>query len=83
MSSLRLTHPRPTPSSRTLASHDRTCAGERMQPSRNNRAAGGADATYLIAVIGDEDTITGFLLAGVGQNDGVHDPNYFVVDPST
>jgi vacuolar-type H+-ATPase subunit F/Vma7 len=54
-----------------------------MQPSRNNRAAGGADATYLIAVIGDEDTITGFLLAGIGQNDGVHDPNYFVVDPST
>lgn len=35
---------------------------------------------YLIAVIGDEDTATGFLLAGIGQND-TNGSNYFVVDP--
>lgn len=35
---------------------------------------------YLIAVIGDEDTATGFLLAGVGQN-ASSGSNYFVVDP--
>lgn len=37
---------------------------------------------YLIAIIGDEDTATGFLLAGVGDNQPTHGPNYFVVDPS-
>lgn len=38
---------------------------------------------YLIAIIGDEDTATGFLLAGVGDNQPSHGSNYFVVDPST
>lgn len=38
---------------------------------------------YLIAIIGDEDTATGFLLAGVGDNQPSSGPNYFVVDPST
>lgn len=38
---------------------------------------------YLIAVIGDEDTATGFLLAGVGENHVTNGANYFVVDPST
>lgn len=37
---------------------------------------------FLIAVIADEDTSTGFLLAGVGQNESGVGPNYFVVDPS-
>jgi V-type H+-transporting ATPase subunit F len=38
----------------------------------------------LIAVIGDEDTITGMLLAGVGQVDGSsHQKNFFVVDGKT
>lgn len=36
---------------------------------------------FLIAVIGDEDTATGFLLAGVGHNHGPAGSNYFVVDP--
>lgn len=40
------------------------------------------DGGYLIAVIGDEDTATGFLLAGVGDNQPSLGPNYFVVDPS-
>lgn len=38
---------------------------------------------YLIAIIGDEDTATGFLLAGVGDNQPSRGPNFFVVNPST
>ncbi len=38
---------------------------------------------YLIAVIGDEDTATGFLLAGVGSKEESGTSNYFVVDSST
>lgn len=37
----------------------------------------------MIAIIGDEDTATGFLLAGVGDNQPTRGPNFFVVDPST
>ena len=36
----------------------------------------------LICVIGDEDTVTGFLLAGVGQRDASGN-NFLVVDAST
>eukprot|EP00172_Hildenbrandia_rubra_P000255 Plantae.Rhodophyta-Hildenbrandia_rubra.ctg11125.p1 GENE.Plantae.Rhodophyta-Hildenbrandia_rubra.ctg11125~~Plantae.Rhodophyta-Hildenbrandia_rubra.ctg11125.p1 ORF type:complete len:127 (-),score=23.14 Plantae.Rhodophyta-Hildenbrandia_rubra.ctg11125:752-1132(-) len=35
---------------------------------------------YLIGIIGDEDTVTGFLLAGIGQNEANKSSNYFVVD---
>lgn len=35
---------------------------------------------YLIAVIGDADTVAGFLMAGVGERDGKKDVNYFEVD---
>jgi len=41
----------------------------------------GREAGFLIAVIGDEDTVTGFLLAGVGQKDPRRE-NYFIVDSS-
>ena len=39
----------------------------------------------LVAVIGDEDTVTGFLLAGTGDNSGKkgHGPNYIVVHKTT
>lgn len=37
----------------------------------------------LIAVIGDEDTITGMLLAGVGQVETTSQKNFFVVDGKT
>lgn len=47
----------------------------------------------IVGILGDEDTVTGFLLAGVGDNraatqgtaEGRVDiaPNYFVVSPST
>lgn len=38
----------------------------------------------LLAVIGDEDTITGVLLAGIGQvDDSSKSKNFFVVDSKT
>ena len=40
------------------------------------------DEGKLIAVIGDEDTVTGFLLAGVGQRDA-RGANFLVVDAKT
>jgi len=38
----------------------------------------------LLAVIGDEDTITGMLLAGIGQvDDSTKSKNFYVVDAKT
>ncbi|KAJ2892783.1 H(+)-transporting V1 sector ATPase subunit F [Coemansia aciculifera] len=37
----------------------------------------------LIAAIGDEDTITGLLLAGIGDIDSHQRPNFLVVDAKT
>ncbi|CAH8615059.1 unnamed protein product [Dicrocoelium dendriticum] len=37
----------------------------------------------LIAVIGDEDTCTGFLLGGIGELDKHRRPNFFTVDKET
>eukprot|EP01136_Pigoraptor_vietnamica_P039769 Opistho-1_new@10922 len=37
----------------------------------------------LIAVIGDEDTVTGFLLAGVGEIDARRQSNFLVVTKNT
>ncbi|GAB5357388.1 hypothetical protein AAMO2058_000370500 [Amorphochlora amoebiformis] len=37
----------------------------------------------LIAVIGDEDTVTGFLLAGIGQRDSRGTSNFLVCDQHT
>jgi len=37
----------------------------------------------LIAVIGDEDTCTGFLLGGIGELDRHRKPNFLVVDKNT
>jgi len=37
--------------------------------------------TGLIAVIGDEDTVTGFLLSGIGNRDKKGKVNFLVVDP--
>ena len=36
----------------------------------------------LVAIIGDEDTVTGFLLAGVGQRDAAG-PNFLTVTTKT
>ena len=45
-------------------------------PIRTNNSA-------LIAMIADEDTITGFLLAGVGNVDIRRNTNYLIVDSKT
>eukprot|EP00126_Sphaerothecum_destruens_P001609 Sdes_comp15021_c0_seq1m3789 len=37
----------------------------------------------LIAVIGDEDSVTGFLLAGVGEVDSKRRSNFLIVDKDT
>ncbi len=39
--------------------------------------------TANIAVIGDEETVTGFLLAGVGAVDAKKEPTYLIVDAKT
>ncbi|KAA6423493.1 MAG: Vacuolar ATP synthase subunit F [Trebouxia sp. A1-2] len=44
--------------------------------------AGGDDRGSLLAVIGDEDTVTGFLLAGVGNVDLRRKSNFLVVTES-
>ena len=37
----------------------------------------------LLAVIGDEDTVVGFMLGGIGQLNKARKPNYFIVEKST
>uniref|UniRef100_A0A915PJD1 V-type proton ATPase subunit F n=1 Tax=Setaria digitata TaxID=48799 RepID=A0A915PJD1_9BILA len=37
----------------------------------------------IIAVIGDEDTVVGFLLGGIGELNKARRPNYFIVDKNT
>lgn len=37
----------------------------------------------LIAVIGDEDTVTGFLLGGIGELNKNRHPNFLVVEKDT
>ncbi|KAH6798604.1 vacuolar ATPase subunit F family protein [Perilla frutescens var. frutescens] len=42
-----------------------------------------SNSSALIAMIADEDTITGFLLAGVGNVDLRRNTNYLIVDSKT
>lgn len=37
----------------------------------------------ILAVIGDEDTVVGFLLGGIGQLNKARKPNYLIVDKNT
>uniref|UniRef100_A0A0N5AGJ4 V-type proton ATPase subunit F n=1 Tax=Syphacia muris TaxID=451379 RepID=A0A0N5AGJ4_9BILA len=37
----------------------------------------------ILAVIGDEDTVVGFLLGGVGELNKARKPNYMIVDKNT
>lgn len=48
-----------------------------------NRAQITSKSSALIAMIADEDTITGFLLAGVGNVDIRRKTNYLIVDSKT
>ncbi|KAJ2160302.1 H(+)-transporting V1 sector ATPase subunit F [Coemansia sp. RSA 552] len=41
------------------------------------------DTRTLIAAIGDEDTVTGLLLAGIGHVSARQGPNFLVVDSKT
>lgn len=56
---------------------------KREQMSNKGRYKSGEER--LIAIIGDEDTVTGFLLAGVGDNDPRKNrgQNFFVVAKTT
>lgn len=45
--------------------------------------AGMAGRGKLIAVIGDEDTVTGFLLGGIGELNKNRHPNFLVVEKDT
>ena len=42
-----------------------------------------AGTNNLLAVIGDEETVVGMLLAGVGNVDGRKSSNFFVVDDAS
>lgn len=46
-------------------------------------AKGSGKKGQLIAVIGDEDSCTGFLLAGVGEINSKREANYLIVDKDT
>ena len=45
------------------------------------RGQGGVSST-LISIIGDEDTVTGFLLTGIGERNNKGESNFLVVDDS-
>ena len=45
--------------------------------------AAAAASGSLIALIGDEDTVTGFLLAGAGHKDFRQNTNFLIVDSKT
>jgi ATP synthase (F/14-kDa) subunit. len=40
------------------------------------------EGTSVIAIIGDEDTVTGFLLTGIGERNIKGETNFLVVDSS-
>lgn len=52
-----------------------------MAESKTASSDAGGVGGLLVAVIGDEDTVTGFLLAGIGHRDA-RGTNYLVVDSS-
>lgn len=53
-----------------------------LTPIQSNMSAAATEGgDSIIGVIGDEDTVTGFLLAGVGQRDA-KGSNFLVVDAS-
>ena len=68
----------PTHSNKTAKTHRRV-----IKSQAKAAAAGAGPAGALIAVIGDEDTVTGMLLAGVGNVDARRTSNFLVVDSKT
>jgi V-type H+-transporting ATPase subunit F len=63
------------------------CWGEERDKKRRKTMAKAGIRTredgYAFGIIGDEDTITGFLLAGVGEVDAKRRKNFFVVTAKT
>lgn len=51
--------------------------------ARRGKAIRASDQRSLIAIIGDEDTITGFLLTGIAERNHKGETNFYVVDNST
>ena len=41
-----------------------------------------SEGTSLVAIIGDEDTVTGFLLTGIGERNLKGETNFLMVDAS-
>lgn len=54
-----------------------------MRRSSGEKAAFKGSSNGLLAMIGDDDTITGLLLAGCGNVDEKKQKNFLVVDAST
>merc|ERR1711931_294340 len=54
-----------------------------LKTYRDAKMAIAAAKGKLFAVIGDEDTCTGFLLGGIGELNRKREPNFFVVDKNT
>jgi V-type H+-transporting ATPase subunit F len=52
-----------------------------MPPKEQRRLRSGEE--FLVAVIGDEDTVTGFLLAGAGNVDSRRTSNFMIVSSKT
>ena len=42
-----------------------------------------AESRNLVAIVADEDTVTGFLLTGIGERNHKGETNFIVVDEST
>jgi V-type H+-transporting ATPase subunit F len=42
-----------------------------------------SDKTMLVGVIGDEDTVTGLLLTGIGERNTKGQTNFYIIDAST
>lgn len=51
--------------------------------ARRGKAIAGQDNRILIAVMGDEDTVSGFLLTGIGERNRKGEANFFIVDNNT
>jgi len=54
-----------------------------MSGGRGKTKIRSREGGYLIAVMGDEDTVTGFLLSGIGTVDNKKVGNFFVVTAKT
>jgi V-type H+-transporting ATPase subunit F len=41
-----------------------------------------SDKTMLVGMIGDEDTVTGMLLTGIGERNTKGETNFYIIDAS-